>query len=81
MDDFNKLASTKLKDLVKLVVHLLEDDRVDMPTWDEDGTTAWLNQPAIEDGATRPQMRKILISHEFTMMAHTIISVSALDDS
>jgi hypothetical protein len=75
------LASTKLKDLIKLVVHLLQDDRVDMPTWDEDGIAAWPEPPAIEDGATRPQTRKILISHEFTMMAHTIISVSVLDPS
>lgn len=74
--DFTEGTGSKLQALVDVIKHLLQDDRIEDPTFDSDtGEATWPTVPPIGRDETRPQSRKIIVFQEFTMMEDTMISV------
>lgn len=75
LDEFNDVDASKLQVLVKLVKHILSDDRIAQPTFHDDGRIDWPAPPEIAAGETRPRKKKILVHHKFVMMVDMIVSV------
>lgn len=64
----------KLQKLIDLLRHLLSHDEIEIPNFQKDDP--WPSPPPVPDGQQPPRKRKIIVSHEFAMMAHTLKSVS-----
>lgn len=71
-DDFRRRAGAKLRGLLHLVLHVRKHDDIAMPVYRRGHPTHWPEVPDTPDAGTR----KIVIMHEFTMMAELIASVS-----
>jgi hypothetical protein len=73
---YHRTDASKLKCLVNLVEHLLIDDRIEVPEYEEDGTVHYPEPPPVAPGAPRPQNHKVVIHQEFVMMSTMVESVS-----
>lgn len=71
-EDCRCRAGAKLKGLVKLLLHCFKHDDVEMPVYKRGTKTVWPKTPKTENAETR----KVVVWHEFTMMADLIASVS-----
>ncbi|TFK60422.1 P-loop containing nucleoside triphosphate hydrolase protein [Pluteus cervinus] len=75
LQDWNNNPGWKLTETIRLIKHLLSDDNVEMPKWDEESSRMVYPEPrTYPDGESPPRTRKILFSFEWTMMAQTIQS-------
>lgn len=70
--DFADRAGAKLMGLVDLCAHYMTHDYIDPPVYIRGVETEWPDAPNTHN----PTMRKIVVWHEFTMMAGLIASVS-----
>jgi hypothetical protein len=52
---YNKTDASKLKCLVNLVLHLLRDDHIEIPIYEEDGTVFYPNPPVVAENEVCPQ--------------------------
>lgn len=73
---YRKFPSSKIDTLGLILKHLLKHDDIEHPTQDEEGKFIWPPVPFVPEGQVAPRRRRILVYHEFTMMAPTISSVS-----
>ncbi|KAJ8688852.1 hypothetical protein PTI98_013597 [Pleurotus ostreatus] len=71
---YDDISSTKLDLIARIVLHLLSHDHIEHPTL-VDGQVVFPAPPPLVFGQRAPQKRKILIYHEFSMMATTIETV------
>lgn len=71
--DYLDRAGAKLKCMVDITRHGMSHDEVEMPTFNHDGPPTYPKPPP----RPNPGKRKIVIMHEFTMMAALIESVSS----
>lgn len=72
--DCERRAGAKLLGLIDLLVHCFEHDDIGMPIYVRGEDTEWPAAPETEN----PWTRKIVVWHEFTMMADLIASVGLL---
>lgn len=75
--DCKARAGAKLLGLVELLLHCFTHDEVEMPEFKRGVATVWPSAPVTEN----LQSRKIVVWHEFTMMADLIASVSISEAS
>ncbi|KAF9486640.1 hypothetical protein BDN71DRAFT_1564661, partial [Pleurotus eryngii] len=71
---YNDISSTKLDLVARLMLHLLSHDHIEHPTM-VNGEVVFPSPPPLVFGQRAPQKRKILVYHEFSMMAMTIQTV------
>ncbi|KAF4584742.1 hypothetical protein EYR38_001973 [Pleurotus pulmonarius] len=71
---YDDLSSTKLDLIARIVLHLLSHDDIEHPAF-VDGQVVFPDPPPVPFGQRAPRKRKILIYHEFSMMATTIATV------
>ncbi|TFK60078.1 hypothetical protein BDN72DRAFT_905285 [Pluteus cervinus] len=71
--------SAKLAFTIKLLKHCLLHDDAPPPSLTPEGNILFPECPEVPAGQTAPQTRKILLYHEFPMMAHTIRSALAVN--
>ncbi len=72
---YDDLSSTKLDLIARIVLHLLSHDNIKHLMF-VDGQVVFPAPPPVPFGQHAPRKRKILIYHEFSMMATTIATVS-----
>lgn len=70
--DYHRRAGSKLKGLVNLCIHGFKHDDIDMPVYSHDTHPVFPEPP----NTPNPGIRKIVVMHEFPMMAALIESVS-----
>ncbi|KAF7974464.1 hypothetical protein HWV62_12104 [Athelia sp. TMB] len=81
LDDFEARAGNKLITAVKVTKHLLTHDDIGIPDFTGE-VHVYPDPPACPDGEECPRTRKLLLYHEFTMMADLIqsaLSVSGVE--
>ncbi|KAF4598990.1 hypothetical protein EYR40_006078 [Pleurotus pulmonarius] len=71
---YSDISSTKLDMIARLVSHLLSHDDIEHPSI-VDGQVVFPPPPPTAPGQEPPQTRKVLMYHEFTMMASTIQTI------
>ncbi|KAF9487612.1 hypothetical protein BDN71DRAFT_1594410 [Pleurotus eryngii] len=71
---YNDISSTKLDLVARLMLHLLSHDHIEHPTM-VNGEVVFPSPPPLVFSQQAPQKRKILVYHEFSMMAMTIQTV------
>jgi hypothetical protein len=76
LTQYDRTDASKLKCMVNLVKHLLTDDRIEVPEYQEDGSVYYPDPPPLAPGEVRPQKRKIMMHQEFVMMSILVESVS-----
>ena len=71
LEEYQAAPSSKLNLLIKLVKHALLHDDIQAASFDSDGNVQW---PLVPDTPNQ-MMQKVIVYHEFTMMAPLILSV------
>jgi hypothetical protein len=71
LEDYQNTPGSKIDLLISLVKHSLLHDDIQPASFDENGKAQWPLAPESPNSGTR----KIIIYHEFTMMAPLILSV------
>ncbi|PPR00727.1 hypothetical protein CVT24_000951 [Panaeolus cyanescens] len=73
--EFDNYDGAKLKHLVKLVSHILADDRADLPYLGPDKENmVYPELPPVLDGEERPRTVNVLVYSQFCMTMKTILS-------